>query len=189
MDIANLEFNMDYSMASDLREVPADVDEMHRGVKSLIHKAIDVNDELVRAKIYSHIGFYSRLILDLEQSQDYYEKSYALFEKHKKKLSCFSIKIQLAVTYVWMRKFSKADSFFNNALKICRESNAEQIGKFEGKILESYAKSKFEQRCVSLAKEMLAEALDLSVAKGDIDQINKSKKLLTIVSKAETISN
>ncbi len=189
MDITDLEFNMDYTISSDLREVPVDVDQMHKGVSFLMNRALEASDDLLRAKIYSHIGFYSRLILDLEQSHNYYEQAHALFEKNKKKLSCFSVKIQLAVTYLWMGKFSKADSFFNNALKICRDSKEEQIRKFESKILECYAKSKFEQNCVSLAKEMLSDALDLSIAKGDIEQISKSKDLLMIVSKLETIDS
>lgn len=189
MNIADLEFNMEYTVASDLREVPSDIDQMRKGISFLINAAIEESEDLVIAKIYSHIGFYSRLVLHLDQSQSYYEQAYALFEKHKKKLSCFSIKIQLAATYQWMGKYSKADSFYNSALQICRESKEKKINNFEAIILEYYAKSKFEQRCVTLAKEMFSDALDLSIAKGDIDQINKSKNLLTIVSKLETISS
>lgn len=183
MEISNIPFNMNYSIAEDLREVPEDTDQMYRGINFLKEAALEEDEELIRAKIYSHIGFYSRLVLELEQSHDFYEQSVALYEKHKKKISSFSVKIRLAVTYHWMGKFSKADSFFNNALEICRKSSEPKIRKFEATILEYYAKSKYEQHSISMAEELLGEALEHRIISGDMDLLNETKEALSIVSR------
>ncbi|ATH08607.1 hypothetical protein BIY24_11820 [Halobacteriovorax marinus] len=181
MDLADISFNMNYFLADDLREAPEDVEQMRSGVKLLKDAALLEEQELIRAKIYSHIGFYSRLITDLHESHDFYEQSIALFDKHKKKLSSFGTKIQLAITYHWMGKFAKADSFFNQALEICNETSEPKIMEFKALILESYAKSKYDQHSITMAEEFLSEALELRVVSGDIRAINDVTKALSVV--------
>ncbi|PIK16711.1 tetratricopeptide repeat protein [Halobacteriovorax sp. JY17] len=183
MDISEIPFNMNIEIADDLREVPVDTDQMHRGINFLKEAASEESEELIKAKIFSHIGFYSRIVFELNQSHDFYEQSIALYEKHKKKLSAFSVKIRLAVTYQWMGKFAKADSFFHHALEVCRSSNEKKVQKFEVTILEYYGKCKFEQHSISKAEELLTDALEIRIISGDLELINQAQHALTIVTR------
>ena len=183
MDISDIPFNMNIGIADDLREVPIDTDQMNQGVNFLKTAALEEKEELIKAKIFSHIGFYSRVIFELDQSYSYYEQSIALYEKNKKKLSAFSVKVGLAVTYQWMGKFTKADSFFNHALNICRESDQVRIKKFEATILEYYGKSKFEQHSISQAQEYLSDAVELRIINGELDTLEDTKNALAVVTR------
>jgi len=183
MKASEIPFNMEVEIQVDLREAPKSYDEMKKGIAFLKTKIEETEDELELASMYSLIGGYSRILLELDESEKYLNLSLEIYEKQQFKIQAFAVKIRLATTYLWKEQFTKADAFFISAIKICEKSHNEKIKDYLDFVLQHYGKSKFEQKCYNEANELFIRAMEMRAAKGNIELMESTQQALTIVNK------
>lgn len=184
MKASEIPFNMEVEIQDDLREAPKSYDDMQRGVAFLKNKIQETNDdEIELASIFSLIGAYARILLELEESENFLNLSLKIYEKHDLKIQAFAVKIRLATTYLWKEQFTKADAFFSSAIKICEKSKNQKIKDYLDFVLQHYGKSKFEQKCYNEANKLFIRAMELRAIKGNLELMESSQQALTVVNK------
>ena len=103
---------MSFSLDEVLRERPDDKAGMSQGV-GYIKEHIDKEvDPLKKATLLTLQGVYSRIMMELVESEEALEEALNIYKEHNKKSHGLGAKLRLAVTYTWKKEFAKGEHIF-----------------------------------------------------------------------------
>lgn len=174
----DIPFNMEFSIDEVLRERADDPSSMKQGVKFLREKLEEADDVKVRASILSMIGTYERILIELSESEMAYVEAIELCKSEGKKLLGLRIKLNLAVTYQWKKKFDKADNIFVETINKLKDTDEPKLQKLLEFAYQNYGKSLFEQHRFDVAQENFVSALELRLASGDMNLIEDTQNCI-----------
>jgi tetratricopeptide (TPR) repeat protein len=175
MGLPELEYDLSTVLDENLREKPANFEDMQKAVAEYKEHAEGLGDsekdDLEKANAYTLIGLYSRILLALEDSEDFLKKAFELFKKHEKATSAQMTKVRLATTLAWASNYTKSDEYFSGAIDKFRDAKGSKSQVILGYSLENYGKSKLERQMVQDALDLFLEALEVKMALGKMDDI------------------
>lgn len=175
MGLPEMEYDLSTHLDENLREKPSNFEDMQKAVAEYKEHAEGLGDsekeELEKANAYTLIGLYSRILLALEDSEEYLKKAFELFKKHGKATSAQMTKVRLATTLSWASNYTKSDEYFVAAIDKFRDSKNTKNQTILGYSLENFGKSKLERAMVQDALDLFLEALEIKMALGKMEDI------------------
>ena len=163
---------MSFSLDDVLRERANDRAAMSQGVGH-IKECIDKESEVLKkASMLTLLGVYSRIMMELMESEESLEEALSIYKENRKKAQGLGAKLRLAVTYCWKKEFGKADDILLGAIV--------KLGKTEEPILLKhldyayihYGKSLFEQKRYEMALDNFVASYELKIQKGDMNGLD-----------------
>lgn len=158
-----------------LRDLAEDQDEMKKGIEYLKQQLSEEKDDLKRAALMSHLGVYCRILNDYANSEEFFIKAIELYREKDHEARAFAVRLRLAHTYHWKEQYTKSDEIFLKSLEKIKKSSDKNITKYKDYILQHFGKSKFDRQMYKDALNMFLEALELRLAKGDLDLIESTQ--------------
>lgn len=174
-------YNMNYNTSDDLREYPEDAEQMRNGVDFLVEEVGRLDNEVQIALEKGLIGGYYRILGNYNESLEYLEASKTLYKKLDRLDAVVAIDLRIATTYSYMKKYSTADAIFRKWIDAMRSTKYPQINKYLDFACQHLGKSRFEQGFFQEALDLLLEAHQERIMKGDIDLIKSTEHAISIV--------
>lgn len=179
-----LDYDLSTYLDENIKEKPNNFEEMQKAVEAYKEHAKSLGDreeeEIEKANTYTLIGLYSRILLALEDSEEYLKKAFELFKKHGKVSSAQMTKVRLATTLFWASNYTKSDEYFFSTIEKFRNSRDTKSQTILAYSLENFGKSKLERLMVQSALDLFLEALELKIALGKLEDIKNVESLIAI---------
>lgn len=176
-------FDMTHSYDENLRPYPNSSDSMRKGVEDLIVKINLEESDIKKSLMKSKVGVYLCTLKDFNESEKYLSVAIEELENQKQEASALVAKIRLATTFHYNNTFGKCDKLLNLCLTQTQSSDDSKINCYKDFVLQHLGKSKMDQKHFGEAEELLLNALDLRILKGDIDLIESTKSALSLLNK------
>lgn len=182
MAIPKLDLNVETKLDDRFREVPEDFEQMQKAVSEYKNHFIslgDSEDEIPeKAKTAAFIGSYSRILLALEDSEEYFKLAFDLYKNSQKVSLAQMTKARLAVTYFWMENFTKSDEYFLSLIDKFRGTKNSKGKTILSYSLVNFGKSKLERGMARDALELFLEAFELNMTMGKMDEIQNIETMI-----------
>lgn len=169
---------MEFSIDLTLRERAEDSASMKQGVKFLKDKLEDETDDFANATLLSMVGTYQRILIELSESEDSFNKAIEKYKSAGKKAHALGAKLRLAITYQWKKDFVEADKIFMETISKLENTEEPKLQHYLNFAHQHYAKSLFEQRRNEVALENFVAALELRLAAGDMKLIEETQNCI-----------
>lgn len=184
MKASDIPYNMEYEISDeDLREFPVDADQMQKGVELLKSKLGQQGlSELESAALMSQIGVYSRIVGDLDTSENMLINTLHIYQDQNKQTHVLHTQLRLATTLQWKGNFTKAEKYYNDITKrILAGGERSSLHKFLDFAYQHHGKCLFEKSMYKDALEKFMQAMELRVIKGDLNLIQSTEHALKVV--------
>lgn len=182
MGLPEFEFDLSTTLDEKFREIPANKEDMQKAVVEYKSHAESLGDdekfELEKANTYTYIGLYSRILLALEDSEEYLKKAFELYKKHGKASSAQMTKVRLGTTLAWSENYTKSDEYFIAAIEKFRNTKGSKAENVLGYSLENFGMSKLERGLVNEALDLFLEALEVKMAQGKLEDMQNIEALI-----------
>lgn len=172
MNITEIPFDMSFSLDDVLRERANDRASMSQGlghIKEHIHKEAE---PLKKASLLTLLGVYSRIMMELVESEESLEEALNIYKDNSKKAHGLGTKLRLAVTYCWKKEFGKADHIFLGAIEKLGSTEEPVLLKHLDYAYLHYGKSLFEQQRYEVALDNFVASYELKIQKGDMNGLD-----------------
>jgi tetratricopeptide (TPR) repeat protein len=172
--LPDIPYNISYSFDQDLRDVPEAPGDMARAVDFLqAQLASGEMSERDQARLLGQKGVLCRMLLRLEEAEEYCERAVAICRQLGDARCEFVNSIRLAHVYQWQGRFNESDSLFLWTLELC-ERGPDLAGYLDF-ACQHYGKSLFDQGQYAQAIEMFERALEIREKKGDAALVESSR--------------
>ncbi len=179
----DIPFNMDCSYDQNLRELPLDPQEMQKGLEFCLEKLDTeqaVADELYRASILSLIGVYQRILGKFDLAENALKEAISFFHIHNASMQEILVEARLATNLQWKGNHIKARSMIERLLLKVQKNKKLKKGPLYDILLIHLAKCKFDQREYKGCIDLLTDAMDIRVERGEIKQIDHVTQMIGI---------
>lgn len=179
--IKDFPFNMNYSCAENLLEVPEDAVEMRKGVDWLEEKIQSLEgpdkakDKVQETILLSQLSGFARIIGDIELAESSLCKAIELLKEFKREDQVFAMNLRLGMIYQAKRNFSAAEDIYSSSLKKIKSSSDKKLKKYHDVILHQYGRLKFEQGFFQDALDYFLSAYEERLVKGDLEQLSATE--------------
>ena len=176
-------FDMTHSLDERLRPTPNNPDQMQQGVDELIIKLDKEESAIKKSLMKSKIGVYLCTLKKFDESEQYLLAAVEELENQKQEASALVAKIRLATTYHYKEAYGKCDKILKLCLKQTQSSSDSKISNYKDFVIQHLGKSKMDQKHFGEAEELLLKALHLRILKGELDLIDSTKSVLSLLNK------
>lgn len=145
MQVSEIPHDMSFTLDEVLRERPNNRESMSQGLEYIKEFLSKETDPLKRAQLLSLSGIYSRILLELVQSEKALEDAIDIYKANGKKVQGLGAKMRLAVTYTWKKEFGKSDHIFLGTIEKLKATKEAALLKHLDYAYLHYGKSQFEQ--------------------------------------------
>jgi tetratricopeptide (TPR) repeat protein len=172
MNIAQIPFDMSFTLDEFLRERPNDKASMSQGVGHIKEHLDKETDPLKKATMLTLLGVYSRIMMELVESEEALEEALGIYKEHNKKSHGLGAKLRLAVTYTWKKEFGKGEHIFLGAIEMLKDTEEPALLKHLDYAYLHLGKSKFEQQHYGMALDNFVASYELKIQKGDMNGLD-----------------
>lgn len=183
--IKDFPFNMNYSCAENLLEVPEDAVEMRKGVDWLQEKiqnlagADNVNDN-VRDKVQetillSQLSGLARIVGDIKLAEVSLLKAIDILKEFKREDQIFAMNLRLGMIHQAKGSFTSAEDIYHRSLEKIESCADKKLNKYHDVILHQYGRLKFEQGFFQDALDYFLSAYEARIVKGDLEQLSATE--------------
>ncbi|TNF31630.1 MAG: hypothetical protein EP319_01660 [Deltaproteobacteria bacterium] len=172
MNIAQIPFDMSFTLDEVLRERPNDKASMSQGVGHIKEHLDNEADPLKKATMLTLLGVYSRIMMELVESEEALEEALGIYKEHNKKSHGLGAKLRLAVTYTWKKEFGKGEHIFLGAIEMLKDTEEPALLKHLDYAYLHLGKSKFEQQHYGMALDNFVASYELKIQKGDMNGLD-----------------
>lgn len=175
--IKDFPFNMNYTCAENLREVPEDAVAMRKGVDWLQGKLdeLDPNDKVQETILLSQLSSFARIIGDLELAESSLTKAIEILTEFKRFDQVFAMNLRMGMVYQSGESYSKAEEIYLRSLKEYEASTDSKIKKYGDVIFHQYGRLRFEQGFYKEALDLFMRAYEERIVKGDLELLNATE--------------
>ena len=179
MNLAQIPFDMSFSFADDLREVPTNATAMQQGVKELYRMLKTDASSEKSYDIRSTLGVYERIQNNLTVSKEHLEICLDYYSKVEDEIKILINKIRLAHTHQWAKDFSLANELLHQALQLS-QSHPRFI-RHQDFVLQHFGKLRYDQGLYREAEDFFNKALLLRQKKGIAELIVSTEFSLSVI--------
>ncbi|MGP4109201.1 tetratricopeptide repeat protein [Virgibacillus sp. L01] len=174
MNIADIPFNMKFKYGPNLREVAQDQLSMLEGML-YIKEQLNNNtyDDYEKSKRYGLLGYFLRIIGELEESKKYLNEAITISENMNNEQSVFVNKIRLANTYQWENKFDISNQMFAELIEMAETDPNYNV--YLDYVYQHYGKNLFDQKEFQRATDYFNKALEIRLENGNKDLISETE--------------
>lgn len=182
MSLPELDLDVSTSLDEVFREKPSNFENMQSAVVEYKKHAEGLGEEekeeIEKANAYTYMGLYSRILLALEDSEEYLKKAFELYKKHGKASSAQMTKVRLATTLAWAENYTKSDEYFSSAIEKFRGAKGAKAENVLGYSLEHFGKSKLDRGFINEALELFLEALEVKMTQGKLEDMQNLEAII-----------
>lgn len=183
MKLADIPFNTNTSFSEDLREIPEDFEQFREGIEWLKNKIEESElESLDRGVMLSLCGGLSRIVMDLDQALEQLKEALRIFQTHSKIVPEFVCQIRLAHTYQYKEDFVAAEEIFLKLLQELKANPKHPCSDHLDFVFQHYGKCLLEMNYLEKAETLFLKALEIRLAKGDLELIESTQKALHCLS-------
>jgi len=172
LNIAEIPFDMSFTLDDVLRERATDRGGMSQGVGHIKEHIDKETDPLKKATLLTLLGVYSRIMMELVESEESLEEAISIYKENNKKSHGLGAKLRLAVTYTWKKEFGKSDHIFLGAIDMLKNTQEPALLKHLDYAYLHYGKSLFEQQRYDMALDNFVASYELKIQKGDMNGLD-----------------
>ena len=175
--IKDFPFNMEYTYAEDLREVPIDAVAMKKGLDWLEEKLSEVSDDdkVQQTILYSQLSGFARILGDLDLAEQYIVQALEILKEFNRPDQIFAMNLRLAIILQYRGNYSKASEIYTNSIKEIEESKDKKKLKYLDFVFQHYGKLKFDQGFYKEALDFFMRAYEERIIKGDLELISSTE--------------
>lgn len=162
---------MSVTLDNVLRERANDRGSMSQGVGYIKEQLDKETEPLKKAHILSLLGIYSRIMMELVESEEVLEEAISIYKENNKKSHGLGAKLRLGVTYIWKKEFGKGDNIFLTAIGKLKNTEEPALLKHLDFAYLHYGKSQFEQEHYEIALDNFVQSYELKIQKGDLQAL------------------
>lgn len=168
-----MELNITFKFNDKLRDIADNPSDMEKHISKIgeeLNKSVEIHSKI---KLLSEMGSYQRILNHLSESEETLTSALALVEKFKLNNKYWvPVRIKLACTYQWQKKFNEAEAMLNNVIE-----RGEKILEFKPYLHFAYqhlGKVHFDQMNYNLALNCFETALKFREELGDSELISST---------------
>lgn len=174
MKISDIPNDMKFIFGPNLREVPVSKIQMLTGMIFIMDKLKgDEFNEMDKAKWNGILGYYLRIVGELEESEKHLSASIQMYNKLGNQQAVFTNKLRLAHTHQWWTNYEFSNKLFEE-LRLQAETD-EEYAHFLDHVYEHCGKNLFDQKYFSEALDFFKKALELRIKKNNPELIALSE--------------
>ena len=165
--------DLDYTINEQLREVLLHPEEVRQWVERWQQKAQQTTDVRERARWWSQIGVYERMLGDLEAAADHLEEAVRILEQQPLSEAFVVALIRLAHVYQYQQRFDWSNDLFADIVELVeREPKLTSLRDFA---YQHLGKNLFDQQRYAEAQQWFQRALEIRLQKEDDELITATK--------------
>lgn len=174
MKISDIPYDMKFIFGPNLREVPVSKIQMLNGMIYIMDQLKGDNfSEIEKAEWNGILGYYLRIIGELEESEKHLNASIQIYNKHNNQQAIFTNKLRLAHTHQWWTNYETSNKLFDE-LRVKAETD-EEYTHFLDHVYDHCGKNLFDQKDFHQALDFFKKALQLRIQKNDSELISLSE--------------
>lgn len=175
--IKDFPFNMNYSSAENLLEVPEDAVAMKKGVDWLQQKIeeLDASEKVQQTILLSQLSGYARIVGDIELAESSLSKAIEILKEFKREDQVFAMNVRMGMIHQAKGSFTTAEGIYRKSLKQIESSGDKKLRKYHDVILHQYGRLKFEQGFFQDALNYFMKAYEERIVKGDLEQLGATE--------------
>ncbi len=173
--IKEFPFNMNYSCAENLREVPEDAVAMKKGIDWLQTKieGLEASDKVQQTILLSQVSTYARIVGDLDLAEQSLLKAIEVLKEFKRDDQIFAMNLRLGMIYQGRESFAKAEEIYRVSLK--ESASDQKLQKYEDIVLHQFGRLKYEQGFYKEALNYFMMAYEKRIIKGDLELLSTTE--------------
>ncbi len=170
---------MNFTFDEQLRELPENEEEMHKGVQFLKQQLQNTNITIKqKAKYMGNIGAYLRVLRKYEEGKQYLTEAIRILRELNDDVSIFVNKLRLAHIYQWEHEFDIANKMFEQCVKLAQ---SEQIYEaYKDFTYQHYGKCLYDQCRFTVALVYFEKALSIREDKANESLLASSQKAVDV---------
>lgn len=171
MKISDIPYDMKFIFGPNLREVPVSKIQMLSGMIHIMEQLKKNDfDEEEKGKWNGMLGFFLRIVGELEESEKHLRKAIEIFSSINNREGVFTNKLRLANTYQWWTNFEASNKMFTELMEIAEINH--DYAHFLDYVYQHCGKNQFDQKDFQGALTFFEKSFELRMKKGDQELIS-----------------